>query len=100
MHVGSELKRIIGLLTYQCGQRNVASAVVRGAIIAAVMFGVVRSWRTGDGEETALGFETGAEVGWLMGSCWESGDVSSEGCVEGLVAPRAGEPGCEAAREL
>jgi len=41
----------------------------------------------------------GAEVGWLVG--WEdSGEGISEGCEESFVAPREGEPGWEAAREL
>lgn len=91
---------------YQCGQRKVASEVVRGVIWAAVRSGVVRRVRTGDGEAAAAALVRdgrGAEVGWLVG--WfvgweESGEEISEGCVEGLVAPREGEAGCEAAREL
>jgi hypothetical protein len=52
----------MGLLTYQCGQRNVASEVVRGAICVADRFGVVRRFRTGDGV-AAFGLEVGAGVG-------------------------------------
>jgi len=51
---------------FQCGQRKVASEVVRGVIVEAERLGVVRRVRTGD-EVPVLGFETGAEVGWLVG---------------------------------
>ena len=34
-------------MTYQCGQRNVASDVVNGAISSAERLGVVRRVRTG-----------------------------------------------------
>jgi hypothetical protein len=55
--------RIGGMgLAYQCGQRNVASEVVRGAICVADRFGVVRRFRTGDGV-AAFGLEVGADVG-------------------------------------
>ena len=85
-------------VTYQCGQRKVASEVVRGVIVEAERLGVVRRVRTGD-EVPVLGFETGAEVGWLVG--WdESGVEISEGCEDSFVAPSEGEAGCEAAREL
>jgi len=53
-------------VAYQCGQRKVASEVVRGVIVEAERLGVVRRVRTGDGVPV-LGFETGAEVGWLVG---------------------------------
>lgn len=85
---------------YQCGQRKVASEVVKGSIAAAERLGVVRRVRTGvvlDSFGTEVG--AGAEVGWLVG--WEdSGEEISEGCEESFVAPRAGEPGWESAREL
>ena len=95
---------------YQCGQRNVASEVVSGAIVSAVRFGVVRRVRTGavlEEEDSFLGVEVGgggavvdgADVGWI--GWWEdSGEwMSDGGCEMGFVAPRAGEPGWEAARE-
>ena len=91
----------MGCEAYQCGQRNVASDVVKGAIVAAVRFGVVRRVRTGVvlDDEDEDGFEVGAEVGWLVG--WEdSGDGRSGGCEGSFVAPREGEPGWESAREL
>ena len=92
--------REIGEMAYQCGQRNVASEVVKGVVAAAERFGVVRRVRTGvvpDSLGTEVG--AGAEVGWLVG--WEdSGEGMSEGCEESFVAPRAGEPGWESAREL
>jgi hypothetical protein len=87
--------------TYQCGHKNVASGVVRGVIVAVVRSGVVRSVRTGAifASELISWFDAaGAEVGAEVG--WESGVASSEGCEMGLVAPREGEAGCEAAREL
>jgi hypothetical protein len=96
--------------TYQCGQSSVASGVMRGAIEAAVMFGVVRRARTGveplglppvvDDEMVGLGADVG---GWVW--CFDcerlvSGDEVSSGCEEIFVAPRDGEAGCEAASEL
>ena len=93
--------REIGEMAYQCGQRNVASEVVKGSIAAAERLGVVRRVKTGvvlDSFGTEVGAD-GAEVGWLVG--WEdSGEGMSEGCEESFVAPRAGEPGWESAREL
>jgi hypothetical protein len=88
--------------TNQCGHKNVASGVVRGVIVAVVRSGVVRRVRTGAifafeswGFNVAgAGSDASAEVGW------ESGAASSEGCEMGFVAPREGEAGCEAAREL
>ena len=53
---------------YQCGQRKVASEVVRGVIAAADRSVVVRRVRTGDVLD-GFGIEVGAgaEVGWLVG---------------------------------
>jgi hypothetical protein len=88
-----------GGLTYQCGQRNVASEVVNGVMASVVRSGVVRRVKTGDVfEDFGVEVGAGAEVGWIVG--WEdSGEGRSEGCEESLVAPRAGEPGWESARE-
>ena len=75
--------------------------MVKGSIAAAERSGVVRRVRTGvvlDSFGTEVG-AGGAEVCWLVG--WEdSGEGISEGCEESFVAPRAGEPGWESAREL
>jgi hypothetical protein len=83
---------------------------MRGAIEAAVMFGVVRRARTGVeplGLPLVVGDEMvgfGADVGgWVW--CFDcerliSGDEVSGGCEEIFVAPREGEAGCEAASEL
>jgi len=49
-----------GAKTYQCGQRSIASGVMRGEIEVAVMLGVVRRIRTG--ETVGLGWEVEAEV--------------------------------------
>lgn len=90
--------------TYQCGQRNVASDVVKCEISSAVRLGVVRRVRTGDVlESCCFGFEVGtagrAEVGWLLVGWEDSGDGISEGCEGSFIAPREGEPGWESARE-
>lgn len=45
---------------FQCGQRSIASGVMRGEIEVAVMLGVVRRVRTG--ETVGLGWEVEAEV--------------------------------------
>lgn len=59
---------MLGRWTYQCGQRNVASDVVNGAISSAVRLGVVRRVRTGDVLD-CFGVEVGAgaEVGRVAG---------------------------------
>jgi hypothetical protein len=87
--------------TNQCGQRNVASDVVRGIIVSVVRLGVVRRVMTGAIFALAFnswGFNAGAEVGAEVG--WESGVASSEGWKMGFVAETEGEAGCEAASEL
>jgi hypothetical protein len=55
-------------LTYQCGQRNVASEVVKGVISSVERLGVVRRIRTGDVfEDFGVEVGAGAEIGWLVG---------------------------------
>jgi hypothetical protein len=83
---------------------------MRGSIEEAVIFWVVRRARTAS-EGLGLLID-GEEVGADVGVCWcfccgccerlISGDDEevSGGCEEIFVAPREGEPGCEAASEL
>ena len=91
----------MGRRAYQCGQRNVASEVVKGVIDSVVRLGFVRRVRMGDVlEDFGLDVGAGAEVGWLDVAGWEdSGEGRSEGCEESFVALREGEPGWESARE-
>jgi hypothetical protein len=81
---------------------------MRGAIESAVMFGVVRRARTASEALGLLIDGLGADVGvwWCFccGCCCCERLIGCEevsgSCEESFVAPREGEPGCEAASEL